>query len=154
MVPEPPSRTRMQILGVHLHLEDADGRVLLGLRHPDSPFAGGMWHTLAGHCEQESATACLVREAEEEAGLLISPADVSFAHAVHLVDEPGGQPRIGFFFRAHRWQGSPDVREPDRCTRWQWWDPQALPDAVVPYTRAAIAHIKAGVTYAEMGWTA
>ncbi|MBC9719630.1 NUDIX domain-containing protein [Streptomyces sp. TRM66268-LWL] len=34
---------------------------------------------LAGHCEQESATACLVREAEEEAGLLISPADVSFA---------------------------------------------------------------------------
>ncbi|WP_233416274.1 hypothetical protein [Streptomyces sp. N35] len=33
-MPEPLSRTRMQVLGVHLYLEDADGRVLLGLRHP------------------------------------------------------------------------------------------------------------------------
>ncbi|MEU3297682.1 NUDIX domain-containing protein [Streptomyces longwoodensis] len=39
--PAPPvwdggSRVVLNGVGVHLHLEDADGRVLLGLRHPDS----------------------------------------------------------------------------------------------------------------------
>ncbi|MGA5219728.1 NUDIX domain-containing protein [Streptomyces cinereoruber] len=68
-----PSGSVPQIVGVHLHLE-RDGKVLLGLRHPDSAYAGGLWHFLAGHCETESATACLVREAYEEAGLVVDPA--------------------------------------------------------------------------------
>ncbi|MFE0774274.1 NUDIX domain-containing protein [Streptomyces sp. NPDC058861] len=38
------SRTVLNGIGVHLHLEDADGRVLLGLRHPDSKYAGDTWH--------------------------------------------------------------------------------------------------------------
>ncbi|MDV5143431.1 NUDIX domain-containing protein [Streptomyces sp. SBC-4] len=94
-----PSGTVPNIIGVHLYLE-RDGKVLLGRRHPDSAYAGGAWHALAGHLEAESATAGLVREAFEEAGLVIDPADLDLVHTVHLVDRPGGRPRIGFFFRA------------------------------------------------------
>ncbi|MFJ2113982.1 NUDIX domain-containing protein [Streptomyces sp. NPDC087850] len=36
-------------IGVHLHLEDEHGRVLLGLRHPDVAYAGNCWHFLAVH---------------------------------------------------------------------------------------------------------
>ncbi|MFD9516165.1 NUDIX domain-containing protein [Streptomyces sp. NPDC059979] len=140
------------VVGVHLYLE-RDGRVLLGLRHPDSAFAGSTHHFLAGHCEQESAVSCLVREAEEEAGLIIDPDDVELAHLVHLVDEPGGQPRVGLVFRARRWQGTPEVREPDRCVSWGWWPADTLPHPVVPYTRAAIEGIRAGRLYTELGWT-
>jgi 8-oxo-dGTP pyrophosphatase MutT (NUDIX family) len=64
------SRTVLNGVGVHLHLEDAEGRVLLGLRHPDSKYTGDTWHYLAGRCEQESALSCLVCEAWEEAGLV------------------------------------------------------------------------------------
>lgn len=141
----------LNIIGVHLYLED-EGKVLLGLRHPEAAFAGNTWHFLAGHCEQESAISCLVREAEEEAGLVIDPAGVELAHAVHMVDEPGGQPRLGLIFRAHRWRGSPQLREPDRCTAWRWWHPDELPERLVPYTRSAIAGIRAGRLYTEMGW--
>ncbi|MEW2071620.1 NUDIX hydrolase [Streptomyces sp. NPDC007346] len=140
------------IIGVHLHLEDADGRVLLGLRHPDSPYAGGVHHFLAGHCERESAVACLVREAEEEAGLVIDPADVEFAHAVHLAHTPRAQPRLQLVFRARRWQGTPEVLEPDRCVSWGWWHPDDLPEPIVPYARAAIGSIRAGVPYSELDW--
>ncbi|MFE5659390.1 NUDIX domain-containing protein [Streptomyces sp. NPDC056517] len=70
-----PSGTVPHIVGVHLYLE-RDGRILSGRRHPDSAYSGGSWHALAGHCEAESATACLVREAYEEAGLVIDREDL------------------------------------------------------------------------------
>ncbi|CAL9360483.1 hypothetical protein SUDANB105_00654 [Streptomyces sp. enrichment culture] len=145
------SRARLNVVGVHLYLEQ-HGKVLLGLRHPDATFAASTHHFLAGHCEQESAIACLVREAEEEAGLVIDPVHVELAHVVHMVDEPDGQPRIGMVFRAHRWQGEPEVREPDRCVSWDWWPVDALPSRIVPYTRAAIDGIRSGRLYSELGW--
>lgn len=146
------SETVLNVVGVHLYLE-RDGQVLLGLRHPDSAYAGNVWHVLAGHCEAESATACLVREAYEEAGLVVDPADVELVHTVHMVDRPGDRPRIGLFFRARRWEGTPELREPDKCVAWQWWNAKDLPEPLVPYTRAAIEGILAGRVYTELGWT-
>ncbi|MFE5557850.1 NUDIX domain-containing protein [Streptomyces sp. NPDC056544] len=147
----PGGRARRNVVGVHLYLE-RDGQVLLGLRHPDSAFAASTHHFLAGHCEQESAVACLVREAEEEAGLGIDPGDVELVHVVHVVDRPGGLPRIQLVFRARRWHGTPEVREPDRCLSWDWWPVDDLPEPVVPYARAALEGIRAGRLYTELGW--
>ncbi|MFB6630212.1 NUDIX domain-containing protein [Streptomyces sp. NPDC056362] len=148
----PPPGTEPHVVGVHLVLEQ-DGKVLLGLRHPDSAYAGGMWHVLAGHCENESATACLVREAHEEAGLVLSADDLTLVHTVHAADRPGERPRIQLFFRAHTWEGTPELREPDKTVAWRYEDVDALPDAVVPYTRAALEGIRAGRAYTETGWS-
>ncbi|MFF0476584.1 NUDIX domain-containing protein [Streptomyces sp. NPDC004284] len=147
-----PPGTEPHIVGVHLVLEQ-DGKVLLGRRHPDSAYAGGMWHVLAGHCEYEAATACLVREAHEEAGLVLSADDLTLVHMVHAVDRPGDRPRIQLFFRTRAWEGTPELREPDKTVAWQYWDIDDLPDALVPYTRAAIEGIQAGRPYTEMGWS-
>ncbi|MFJ9967178.1 NUDIX domain-containing protein [Streptomyces avermitilis] len=149
---EAPQGTELHIVGVHLYLEDAHGRILLGLRHPDSAYAGNTWHFLAGHCEREEAVSCLIREAEEEAGLVIEPDDVELVHLVHLVDSPSARPRIGLIFRARTWSGTPTVREPDRCVEWRFWNPKDLPDAVVPYTRQAIEGVLAGRLYSQRGW--
>ncbi|WP_051887817.1 NUDIX hydrolase [Streptomyces seoulensis] len=144
--------TELNIVGVHLYAEDADGRVLLGLRHPDSAFAGSTWHFLAGHCERESAAACLVREAYEEAGLLIDPADLELAHVVHVLHGPSARPRMQLVFRARRLGGTPWLREPDKCLAWRWWDPDGLPEPLVPYARTVIDGIRAGRGYSETGW--
>ncbi|MFE7511555.1 NUDIX domain-containing protein [Streptomyces sp. NPDC057540] len=147
-----PPGTELHIVGVHLVLEQG-GKVLLGLRHPDSAYAGGLWHVLAGHCEYEAATACLVREAHEEAGLVIGQDALSLVHTVHAVDRPGGRPRIQLFFRAHSWEGTPELREPDKTVAWRYADVDGLPDAIVPYTRAALEGIRAGRPYTETGWS-
>ncbi|MGW6413791.1 NUDIX hydrolase [Streptomyces sp. NPDC055055] len=146
-----PSGTVLHVVGLHLHLE-RDGMVLLGRRHPDSVFAGDTWHALAGHCEAEAATGCLVREAYEVAGLVIDPADVELVHTVHTFGRPGDPPRIQLFFRARRWEGVPELREPEKCVAWEWWSAKDLPEPIVPYTRVAIEGIRAGRAYSELGW--
>jgi 8-oxo-dGTP pyrophosphatase MutT (NUDIX family) len=147
----PPGNV-LNVVGVHLYLE-RDGQVLLGLRHPDSAYSGGSWHVLAGHCEAEAASACLVREAYEEAELVIESADVELVHTVHTREQPTDPPRVQLFFRALRWEGEPKLREPDKCVQWEWWNVKDLPEPIVPYTRAAIEGIQAGRTYTELGWT-
>ncbi|MFF4174086.1 NUDIX domain-containing protein [Streptomyces sp. NPDC001744] len=149
---ESPSGAVLNVVGVHLYLE-RDGQVLLGLRHPGSAYAGGSWHVLAGHCEAEAATACLVREAYEEAGLVIDPAGVDLVHTVHMRERPTDPPRVQLYFRAHGWKGTPELREPDKCVRWEWWNAEDLPEPIVPYTRAAIRGIRAGRNYTELGWS-
>ncbi|MFE2071489.1 NUDIX hydrolase [Streptomyces misionensis] len=149
----PSRRAELHIVGVHLLLRDDDERILLGLRHPDSAYGGGRWHMPAGHCERESAVACLVREAREEANLVIDPAQVEFVHLVHHAGPDDARPRLQLFFQAHAWSGTSEVREPDRCLEWRWWAPESCPAELVPYTRTAIADILAGRTYAQRGWT-
>ncbi|WP_405720062.1 NUDIX domain-containing protein [Streptomyces sp. NBC_00046] len=159
-LPEPPDDAGQggpgavrNVIGAHLFLE-RDGRTLLGLRHPDVTFAGGEWHALAGHVERDSVRACLVREACEEAGIVVDPADLALVHTVHLLDDhENAEPRIQLFFRASQWSGEPEVREPDKCTAWQWWPLDSLPGPMVRYTRAAIAGIRTGTAYTELGWT-
>ncbi|MFJ6695369.1 NUDIX domain-containing protein [Streptomyces sp. NPDC091272] len=150
--PASPHDTVPNIIGVHLYLERPDGTVLLGLRHPNSAFAPSTWHVLAGHLAQENAIACLIREAHEEAGLHIERKDVELIHVVHHIGKPRNPPRLGLFFRARAWSGEPELREPDKCTQWKFWDPTALPDNLVPYTRLAIAKIRSGELYSETGW--
>ncbi|MEU4657812.1 NUDIX domain-containing protein [Streptomyces sp. NPDC023723] len=152
--PAAPRGTVPNIVGVHLYLERSDGTVLLGLRHPDSAFAPSTWHVLAGHCEQESAVTCLIREAREEAGLRIERRNVELVHVIHHVDKARDRPRMSLFFRARAWSGEPELREPDKCTEWRFWDPSALPDNLVSYTRVAIAKIQNGELYSETGWPA
>ena len=149
---EAPKGTELHIIGVHLYLQNEHGRILLGLRHPDSSFGANEWHFLAGHCEREAAIRCLIREAKEEAGLLVDPGSVELVHVVHHIDSPTARPRMGLVFRAHSWSGIPDILEPDRCVEWRWWNPKDLPGAVVPYTRQAIEGIVAGRLYSETGW--
>ncbi|MFD7033086.1 NUDIX domain-containing protein [Streptomyces sp. NPDC059917] len=146
---------RPNVIGVHLYLRRDDGRILLGLRHPDVAFAGRTWHFLAGHCETEGALAALVREASEEAGLVIDPSGAELVHTVHVLD-PGGdaRPRLQLVFRASAWSGTPEVREPDKCLEWGWFAPDRLPEPLVPYTRQAIESIGRGRAYSEMGWSA
>ncbi|MGY0065082.1 NUDIX hydrolase [Streptomyces sp. LZ34] len=142
----------LNIVGGHLYLE-RDGMVLLGKRGPTAAFAALEWHALAGHVERESVRSCVVREAREEAGLVIAEDDLTLVHTVHLLDSADAVPRIQLFFQARRWRGEPKVLEPDKCAAWGWWPTSALPEPIVPYTRAAIDGIRRGHPYTEMGWT-
>ncbi|MGI8312884.1 NUDIX domain-containing protein [Saccharopolyspora hattusasensis] len=77
------------------------------------------------------------REAAEEVGVLIDPADLEHVHTVHVAGS-GPDSRIGLFFTARQWIGEPTNREPDKCWSLGWFALDALPRDMVPYPAAGI----------------
>lgn len=137
------------ILAVHAILR-RDDQVLLGLRQ-GTGWSDGQWHLPAGHVEQESALASLVREAWEELGVIIDPAATQLVHVLHYWGRPS---RINFFFEVTAWEGEPVNAEPDKCAGVRWFDLDKLPSMTVAYAAQALDRFRHGLPYSEFGFAA
>ncbi|WP_217556762.1 phosphotransferase [Streptomyces sp. GbtcB6] len=132
---------------VHLILRRSDG-VLLSRRAGDT-YASGLLHMPSGHLDGdfEDVVTGVVREAEEELGIIIRPADVRVA-LVMQHRSPQGHNRTGWFFEVTRWIGVPRIAEPDRCSQLDWFSLRDLPDDMVAYCRAGLEAYRDGHTFA------
>ncbi|MEU8794597.1 phosphotransferase [Streptomyces sp. NPDC048643] len=132
---------------VHLILrrETVGGPQVLLSRRAGRVYAAGLWHLPSGHLDgpHEDVVTALVREAREETGVVIDPADVRAAATVHH-RSPGGASRTGHFFEVRRWQGEPRIAEPDVCDAMEWASLDALPTGMVAYCRAGLDAYTAG----------
>lgn len=112
-----------------------EGQVLLQLRQ-GTGFLDGHWAAAAGHVEAgESVRAAAVREAREELGVEVDPADLVPVTTMHR-GQPGGpalEQRVDFFFTAARWSGIPEIRERAKAADLRWFPFVALPEPVVPH---------------------
>jgi 8-oxo-dGTP diphosphatase len=114
-------------------------------RRANTGFADGSWSVPGGSLEEgETLPAGAAREAREEVGVTIAPADLAFAHLCHHAD-PDGLARIGVFFAASRWEGEPVNAEPDKCSEIAWHELSELPDDIVSY-------IWTGLDACDQGW--
>ena len=139
------------LIDVHVLLVD-DGNVLLTRRRDANPTFDGRWHLPAGKLDAgESVLHAAAREAEEEVGVLIAPADLRHVHTIH-VNGSGTEPRLGLFFEARRWVGEPTNREPDKCSAVRWFPFDALPDQLIDYPAAGINAYREGLSFSVRGW--
>ncbi|MER7688201.1 phosphotransferase [Streptomyces sp. NPDC097610] len=136
---------------VHLILrrETADGPQILLSRRAGQVYAAGLWHLPSGHLDgpHEDVVTALIREAREETGVVIDPADVRAAVTVHH-RSPGGHSRTGHFFEVRRWKGEPEIAEPDVCDAMDWAPLHTLPAQIVAYCRAGLDAYTAGARLA------
>ncbi|MDN3261545.1 phosphotransferase [Streptomyces sp. CSDS2] len=125
------------------------GPEVLLSRRAGGVYASGLWHLPSGHVDGpfEDVVTALVREALEETGLVVDPADVRSAVTVHHRSPTGGA-RIGVFFEVRRWRGTPRVMEPEVCDGMGWFAFNELPEPMVAYCRAGLDAYRAG---ARMG---
>jgi 8-oxo-dGTP diphosphatase len=137
------------IPAVHLILI-RDGRVLLQRRY-NTGYEDGNYSVPAGHLDgREPVTVAMAREAREETGLILDPADLRVVHVMHRNADP--EERVDFFLSASQWDGTPEITEPDRCDELAWYPVARLPQNMVPYVRAALDAHRHGLTYSEFGW--
>jgi 8-oxo-dGTP diphosphatase len=124
------------VVDVYVLLRRSDGRILL-LERSGTGYADGQLCPPSGHLEDgESVAQTAVREASEEVGVDIDPADLNFTHVVH-----------------HRnTEGEPANREPHKCAGLYWADPARPPASTVPYTAAALAAITERAAFSLDGW--
>lgn len=123
----------------------AGDEVLLQLRR-GTGYRDGHWATLAGHVDPgESVHEAACREAAEEAGVVVQPADLRPLTTLHRFERggPAVEQRVDVFFETERWDGEPSRREANRAAAMGWYPLNALPDPVVPHERMvldALAH--------------
>ena len=125
----------------------ADHHEVLLLQRRGTGYMDGYWATLAGHVDPgESVHEAAVREAAEEAGVAIDPADLVPLTAMHRFERggPAVEQRIDMFFTTTRWRGVPAVREADKAAAMGWFPLDELPEPVVPHERVVLDTLAAG----------
>lgn len=104
-----------------------DGRVLVQLR----PAGGDMprlWEFPGGKLERGEAPAtALVRELEEELGIVVDPGDC--APLAFATGEAAGRPLLLLLYAIRSWRGAPEARH---ATALNWADAAELRDLPMP----------------------
>lgn len=102
-----------------------DNKVLLGKRLGSSGV--GQWGFPGGHLEyKELMIEGVKRELREETGL--EATDLQF---LQLVNDPTEHDHyIQVNFVVTNWTGTIEVKEPDRCEAWGWFDLDNLPENI------------------------
>lgn len=117
--------------------------------HYSLPAGKGDWH--------ETFTQIAIREAKEEAGVTISPANMRVVHVAHrrsksTENKDEFMDWVDVYFEADKWQGEPHNAEPAKSAELSWLDINKLPMNIVPSIRAALEAIARGEIYSEFGW--
>lgn len=130
-----------------------DDKILL-LRRFNTGYEDGKYSLVAGHVDQgETFTQCIIREAEEEAGILLKPKDLKVVHVMHRNSGTAeDNERVDVFFIARQWQSEPQNKEPHKCDDLSWFGLNSLPDNIIPYIRQALEGMRDETYYSEHGW--
>lgn len=105
---------------------------------------------VSGKVEQnEDYETAAIREAKEEAGVVIAPKDLKFVHIQHRRQESDW---VDVYFEADAWKGEPFNAEPDKHSELVWLDINNLPNNVIPAVVTALQAITKGQHYSTFGW--
>jgi 8-oxo-dGTP diphosphatase len=113
------------------------GDSVLLSRRLNTGFMDGHWSMVAGHLNGgESALAAMIREAREEAGIVVNPVALT--------------PRLCM----HRKALTREITnlEPDKCSELEFFPISNLPDNMVPNVRYALESMARNQIYVEFGW--
>lgn len=123
--------------------------ILLSLRK-NTGYCDGMWSLVAGHVEDgESATSGMIREAFEEIGIALHPAQIQVVHMMHRKTD---RLNVDLFFDCQSWQDTIKNLEPEKCEKLEFFSLDALPSNIVDYIAMALKYIREGKLYSELGW--
>jgi len=143
-----PKRTGASV-NVYLVLREKD-RVLLSLRK-NTGYLDGFYGLVAGHVEDgESATAAMIREAREEAGIELTAAQLKVVHMLH---RQTNRFNVDVFFECTSWQGKIENREPEKCEKLEFFPIEQLPSNLMDYVGGVLDAVSRGMFYSELGWS-
>jgi ADP-ribose pyrophosphatase YjhB (NUDIX family) len=128
-----------------------DSEILLSLRKNIS--SDGLYGLVAGHLDGgETVTNAIIREAKEEIGVDINPADFEIVTVCHSNNSKNNKEFIQFYAICKKWKGEIRNNEPEKCGEVKFFPLDTLPENMVPYIREAIIKTVDGVKYYEYGW--
>ena len=123
--------------------EKGEEEILLALRK-NTGYKDGDYELAGGHLEEgEDIMGAMIREAMEELKIKIEREDLEIAHILHHYK--GGA--LKFIIKAKKYEGKPEVGEPDKCEELRWFKVNELPENMNEKIKKAIIEIYSGVFY-------
>ncbi len=123
--------------------------VILHLRK-NTGYCDGQYGLVSGHVEDgEPATAGMIREAKEEAGIELLPSQLKVVHVVH---RHSNRQNVDIFFECTSWEGKIKNQEPEKCAALEFFPLDNLPDNTIPYVARTLQAAANGIYYSEDGW--
>jgi 8-oxo-dGTP pyrophosphatase MutT (NUDIX family) len=121
-------------------LLEKEGKILLSLRQ-NTGWADGQMTIPGGHTEPgETVIQAALREAKEELGLDLDPADLTYLCTENKLTN---RPYLSVIFIAKTDQ-TPQNTEPEKCKELVWVDAQNLPENVTENFKAIIRNAYLG----------
>ncbi len=122
------------------------GSILL-LRQKKS--LGGNYTLVGGTIENtEYALEALIRESQEEAGLVLKAKDLQLVHVLHKRTKSNGH-RITLYFKATKWDGKIVTGEPNKFKGAEWFSLDHLPSNLSETVRHVLKEYREGRMYSE-----
>lgn len=133
-------------LSVYLILKDRD-KILLSLRK-NTGYKDGYWGLVSGHVErEESSKQAMIREATEEAGIILKPENLKFITVMHRKSE---RENIDIFFESDKWEGKIINKEPHKIEKLEFFSINAMPSNLIDYLGKVFTEKN---LYFELGWS-
>ena len=111
---------------------------------------GGNFTLVGGTVEpDETPKEALIRESEEEAGILLKPEDLQLAHVLHKQTAKGQ--RMVLYFKATNWRGTFKNNEPFKFKGVSWFALNQLPSDLTATVRHVLGQYRKGNLYSEFG---
>lgn len=122
--------------------------ILLLKRSATNSFAPNHYSLPGGRVEKnETFRQALVREAQEELGIIIDESQLTFVHSFY---KKGTENEFAaFIFECDDWQGALLNKEPGKHCQLEWADIHNLPSPLIPSHLNALSLIKEKQLYSE-----
>ena len=138
-------KQRNKLIPAAYLLLEKDNKILL-IRRYNTGYEDGNYTLVSGHVEEdESYEDTMLREAKEEAGIILKKESLEFVHANH-------RPKSNYldiYFRPKNWRGNPKNKEPEKCDDFSWVSWNSLPDNLIPHVKYSLLKIKKSEFYSE-----
>jgi len=136
-------------IAAYLVLEK-DGKILFHKRK-NSGYYDGFYSLIAGHLDgAETAKQAIIREAQEEAGIVVVPEDLKVAHVSHRFNPH--REYIDIYLTTSKWEGEITNIEPHKCDGLDWFPKDQLPENIVPEVKDVLDQISQNNFYSDVGF--
>lgn len=120
--------------------------VLLALRK-NTGYGDGEYELPGGHVDAgEDLMHAMAREAKEELLIDVKEEDLKIAHILHHYTGD----RVNFILTTNVYDGVPNIGEPDKCEKLEWFDIKELPSNIAMKVRKSIEEINTGIFYSNL----
>ncbi len=124
------------------------GKILLQRRF-NTGWEDGKYTLISGHLDgNETVKQATIREAKEEAGIIIKSEGLHVVHTMHRKSNNNLE-YIDFFLSCNKWQGKPRIMEHDKCDDMQLFPLDSLPENLLPHVRQAIEFYRKNIYFSE-----